>query len=78
MGLYEFTRLPFGLIRAPGTFQLLMDHILRGLDYIIVYIDDILVFSTDIDTHSLHLQEVFYRLSSHGVTLHAEKCQIGF
>ena len=36
MGLYEFTRLPFGLTGAPGTFQLLIDHILRGLEYVIV------------------------------------------
>ena len=43
---------------------------------LLYYVDDILVFSNDIDTHVLHLQEVFHRLSSHGVTLHTEKCQI--
>ena len=77
MGLYEFTHLPFGLTGAPGTFQLLMDHVLRGLDYVIVYVDDILVFSKDVDTHILHLEEVFNRLKSHNITLHAEKCDIG-
>ena len=50
MGLYEFNRLPFGLSGAPGSFQRLMEHVLRGLDFSMVYIDDILVSSPDEET----------------------------
>ena len=78
MGLYEFCRLPFGLSGSPGTFQLLMDQVLRGLDFVIVYVDDILIYSPNMSTHIDHLREVFNCLKRHGITLHAQKCQVGF
>ena len=78
LGLYEFCRLPFGLSGSPGTFQLLMDKVLRDLPFVMVYVDDILVFSPNMSSHIEHLHKVFERLKMHGLTLHAEKCQIGF
>ena len=42
MGLYQFTRMPFGLTGAPSSFQRLMDHILREFPFVSRYIDDIL------------------------------------
>ena len=78
MGLYEFCRLPFGLSGSPGTFQLLMDHILRDLPFVMVYIDDILIFSDNMENHTDHLCKVFHRLREHRITLHAEKCKLGF
>ena len=78
MGLYEFCRLPFGLSGSPGTFQRLMDRVLRGFDFAMVYIDDVLIFSESEEAHKEHLKQVFQRIQDHGLTLHGEKCKIGF
>lgn len=51
-GLFEYNRMPFGLGGAPGTFQRIMQTIFRDelLETLIVYLDDIIVFSQDIST----------------------------
>ena len=54
-----------------------MDKILRGLSYVTIYLDDILVHSPDEEAHKAHLLEVFNRLSAAGVTLRGKKCRIG-
>ena len=77
MGLYEFCRMPFGLTGAPGTFQSLMDRVLRGLNNVIVYVDDILIFSPDKASHLQHIQAVLERIQEHGLTSHGDKCIIG-
>lgn len=43
-GLYEFLKMPFGLRNAAQSFQRIMDEVLRGLPFVFVYIDDVLVF----------------------------------
>ena len=43
-----------------------------------VYIDDILIFSDHMENHTDHLHKVFHRLREHRITLHAEKCKLGF
>ena len=60
-GLYEFTRMPFGLCNAPATFQRLMQLVLAGLEWdcCFVYLDDILIASKSFDEHLRHLQLVF-------------------
>ncbi|PIK44838.1 putative thy-1 membrane glycoprotein isoform X1 [Apostichopus japonicus] len=60
MGLYEFNRMPFGLCNAPATFQRLMQGCLGDLNYesVLLYIDDIIVFSEDFDTHLNRLGKV--------------------
>ena len=50
-GLYQYTRLPFGIASAPAIFQKTMDTILQGLPNVFCYIDDILVTGPDDDTH---------------------------
>ena len=50
-GLYEFLRMPFGLKNSAQAFQRLMDGVLRGLDFVFVYLDDILVASPNPDKH---------------------------
>ena len=77
MGLFEFCRMPFGLSGAPSSFQRFMDKIFRGLSYVTIYLDDILVHSPDEKAHEAHLLEVFNRLSAAGVTLRGKKCRIG-
>ena len=75
-GLYEFNVLPFGLCNSPATFQRLMTHALRGLewDICLVYIDDLIIFSRTFDDHLQHLELVFKRLRKAGVRLKPSKC----
>jgi len=75
-GLYEFNVLPFGLCNSPATFQRLMTHALRGLewDICLVYIDDLIIFSRTFDAHLLHLEKVFKRLKEANVRLKPSKC----
>ena len=59
-GLFHFINMPFGLSGAPATFQRMMDSILRGTDdYAGVYLDDIVIYSSDWKTHLNHLEKVF-------------------
>ena len=78
MGLFKFLRMPFGLTGASSSFQRLMDNILRGLSFVTIYLDDILVHSMDEKMHYHHLNEVFQRLAAAGLTLRGRKCHIGF
>ncbi|KAF4681045.1 hypothetical protein FOZ60_012624, partial [Perkinsus olseni] len=70
-------RMPFGLSNAPARFQKGMDRILADLPFVKVYLDDILVFSPDPETHLEHLRIVFQRLARYNLTLSAEKCAFG-
>lgn len=76
-GLFEFTRMPFGLRNAGQTFQRFMDEVFRGLDFVYVYIDDILIGSPDEKTHSSHLRQVFTRLRDYGLNIKLSKCIFG-
>ena len=77
MGLYEFKRMPFGLTGAPSSFQQLMDKVLRGLPFVTIYLDDILIHSATTSDHISHLRSVFTRLSDAGLTLKGRKCHLG-
>ena len=76
-GIFRFCRLPQGLINSPSSFQLLMTKVLKGLNwrYVLVYVDDILVFSQTFDQHLTHITAVFQRLRSAKLTLNPVKCQ---
>ena len=75
-GLYEFTRMPFGLCNAPSTFQRAMDVMLSGLtwEFCLVYIDDIIVYSANFEQHLKHLGQVFDRVRAAGYHLRRDKC----
>ena len=76
-GLFNFTRTPFGLQNSCQTFQRFIDHVTRGLDFVFVYLDDLLVTSPDHKTHKKHLRILFARLSEYGIIIGPEKCQFG-
>ena len=61
-GLYEYTRMPFGLKNSAQTFQRFMAEVLGGLPFCFTYVDDILIASPNADTHQQHLEQVFTRL----------------
>jgi len=69
MGLYQFCHMPFGLSGAPASFQRLMDTVLHGLPFASTYLDDILVYSPNVEWRKDHLQQVFCCLQEVGLTL---------
>jgi transposase InsO family protein len=73
-GKFEFTRCPFGLAQAPAYFQQLINQVLVGLPFAFGYLDDILVFSPDVDTHLKHLAVIFERLKIADLKLKESKC----
>ena len=77
-GCFRYTVMPFGLTCAPSVFQRLMDLVLCGLTYetCLVYLDDIIVFSRDFDSHLERLQEIFSRLRAANLKLHVKKCSL--
>jgi len=76
LGHFEFNVMPFGLTNAPAIFQSMMTDIFRDiLDiYVVVYIDDLLIFSTSIDSHVSHVREVLGRLRTHRLFAKLSKC----
>lgn len=75
--LYEFERMPFGLVSAPQTFQRMMEMILGHLEFVECYLDDIIVFSENKKQHENHLKQVFNILRKEKLRLNKEKCEFG-
>lgn len=77
LGHYEFIRMPFGLKNAPATFQRLMNSVLRGYinNICVVYLDDILIFSTSLEEHKNNVQLVFNRLRENNLKIEIDKCK---
>lgn len=76
-GLFEFVRMPYGLKNAAQTFQRFMNEVTRGLLFVFVYLDDILVASKTPEEHENHLRLLFKRLDEHGLVLKPQKCIFG-
>jgi predicted aspartyl protease len=75
-GLYQFNVMSFGLTNAPATFQRYMDAVLAGLKWnsLLVYIDDILIFSPTFESHLKDVETVFARLAEANLQLKPTKC----
>jgi hypothetical protein len=77
-GLYEYTRMPFGLSGAPATFQRVMNGIFSEFlfDWLLIYFDDLLIHSTTFEEHLRQLDKVLQRLEETGLKVNLEKCQM--
>ncbi len=78
-GSYEFLVMPFGFTNAPATFCTLMNDIFREWldDFVVVYIDDILIYSGSLEEHAEHFRKVFQRLRENKLYAKLKKCEFG-
>ena len=74
LGKYQFNRVPFGLAQAPAYFQKLINDVLKGCNFVMGYLDDIIIYSRSEKEHLEHLEEIFIRLKAAGLKLKLEKC----
>lgn len=78
-GHYEFKVMPFGLFNAPSTFQAIMNSVFKPYlwKFVLVFFDDILVFSKNLHDHVAHITTVFETLSVHHLQVKLCKCTFG-
>ncbi|GET65667.1 hypothetical protein PTSG_12973 [Rhizophagus irregularis DAOM 181602=DAOM 197198] len=78
-GLYEYNVMPFGLTNAPASFQRLMDKVLKEYlnEFVIVYIDDIMIYSENFEDHLKHIKLVLEKLKEASLILKLKKCIFG-
>jgi len=74
-GHYQYKVMPFGLVNAPATFQAMMNTILRHFLYhpVVVYLDDILIYSKSMEEHEALLKQVLARLERHALAVSLKK-----
>jgi len=75
-GLYEFVVMPFGLTNAPATFQGLMNEVFASLlrKGVLVFMDDILIYSATLEEHAVLLTVVLQLLTDHNLFAKSSKC----
>uniref|UniRef100_A0AAR2J3M5 Gypsy retrotransposon integrase-like protein 1 n=1 Tax=Pygocentrus nattereri TaxID=42514 RepID=A0AAR2J3M5_PYGNA len=76
-GHYEYLVMSYGLSNAPSVFQAFMNDVFREFlnKFVIVFIDDILIFSPDFSSHVNHVRQVLLRLQENNLYAKAEKCE---
>ena len=75
-GHYQFKVMPFGLTNAPATFQCIMNQVLQPFlrQFVLVFLDDILIYSRSMGEHIQHIQQVLETLRTNKLYLKASKC----
>lgn len=78
-GHYEYLVMPFGLCNAPSTFQALMNSVFRPFlrKFVLVFFDDILVYSSSWQEHLQHVKTIFKLLRQHQLFVKFKKCEFG-
>jgi hypothetical protein len=76
-GHWEYNRLPFGLKKAPTTFQLMINTVLSGLTgtRYFVFLDDIVIYANSLSEHDAKLREMFGRIRKYNLRLQPDKCE---
>ena len=76
-GLFECQVMPFGLTNAPASFQRMINYVLRDYidHFVIVYLDDILIYSKNMEEHKEHVRKVLQTLQDNKLLVEPEKCQ---
>ena len=77
LGLFEFTRLPFGLANAPSTYSRVMDLTLKGLHWkkALAFLDDVMILGRSEEDHLRNIEEVLGRFQKFGLKLKITKCR---
>ena len=73
-GKYEFLQVPFGLAQVPAYFQHLMNQVLDNCNFVMTYLDDIIIFSETEEEHLAHIKEIFRRLEAADLKMKRSKC----
>ena len=73
--MYKFNRLAFRIKVAPAVFQQVMDMMLCELDFVVTYLDDILMKNENPEEYKKNVFEVFRRIQDYGFKLKDEKCE---
>ena len=76
-GSYEWLVMPMGLSNAPATFQRLMQRTLGHLNFVGIYLDDIIIFSNSLEEHKQHVEAVLKILKKDGLIANEKKCTFG-
>ena len=76
-GAYQFRMMAMGLSSAGQTFQRLLDHVLKDVPNIFIYLDDVLIFTETEEEHEQVVKVVLQRLDQAGLTLALDKCRFG-
>ncbi|KAL0172696.1 hypothetical protein M9458_033007, partial [Cirrhinus mrigala] len=76
-GHYEYRVMPYGLSISPSVFQTFMNEVFREFlhRFLVVYIDDILIYSQNLAEHRQHVRQVLHKLRDHSLYLKLEKCE---
>ncbi|XP_061721086.1 uncharacterized protein K02A2.6-like [Cydia pomonella] len=74
-GLFQYTRLVYGLANAPAIFQRTMETLLVGIDGVSIWLDDVCITGPDKATHLERLREVLFRIKDAGLKLQKDKCE---